>query len=104
VFSIDNCFVYTQIEVTHTVDSCTQRSQRDDTIKWWYRGTLEDGTEFHTGHYEATLGHNQVQSIDFLEKNLILRETLQKLTTFYPHKACSRIFSLWGTFFVKNNV
>ena len=51
-----------QIEVTHTVDpnECTKRTKRGDTIKRWYKGTFTDGTEFHTGHYEAKLGNREV--------------------------------------------
>ena len=49
-----------QIEVTHAVDECTIRSQEDDTIYWHYKGTLLDGTEFHSGDFSATIGHGHV--------------------------------------------
>lgn len=51
-----------KIEVTYTINAseCTRRSRNGDKIKWHYKGTFLDGTEFHSGHYEATLGQNEV--------------------------------------------
>ena len=48
--------------MTHTVnsDECTRRSRYGDTIKWAYKGVFTNGTEFHSGHYEAKLGNREV--------------------------------------------
>jgi len=49
-----------KIDITHAVEDCQVRSKEDDTIQWHYKGTFLDGSEFHTGHFKATLGHGHV--------------------------------------------
>ncbi|XP_047126828.2 peptidyl-prolyl cis-trans isomerase FKBP9 [Hydra vulgaris] len=49
-----------KIEITHEAKECPLRSQQDDKIEWYYKGTFLDGTEFHSGMFTATLGHGHV--------------------------------------------